>query len=259
MPVVYTCMLLVPIEVAGSLSRSPHSAAWGLTTLTIFALLFEPQTPFSPLCAHYDNYSSTDPKLTHALLQHRKTHAFRNPGPRPAISDAIAYTKHLTWLPVWDIRSPHLFIHCPAMGVEMSQPSRGPPPAKARPATAAEKKRWCSGPLTRFKLCSLFDADNDDNRRRHASLITTWVAALLATYMVARKALAAGTEKFQIIDKLKFKGNQRGIAPQRILSYESTHKPNLKRREGEYPQACDPCSHAASPWGDCSAFASYTL
>lgn len=41
-------------------------------------------------------------------------------------------------------------------------------------------------PSPHCRMCNLFDADNQDNRHRHSSLVCTWMAALLTVYMHGR-------------------------------------------------------------------------
>jgi hypothetical protein len=121
------------------------------------------------------------------------------------------------------------------MGIVLPKVTK--PVAAARAATANKVQHAAEVPLRRrSQICNLFDADSSQNWKRHSGHLSTWVGALLSTYIVARLALSGREDfKFDVLTSIQFFGNSNAIDPNRIITSLSPHRPELLRRRQEFP------------------------
>ena len=102
-------------------------------------------------------------------------------------------------------------------------------------AAHARWAAWLDALKSRAQLCSLFDADNKLQYKRHSALICTCVAALLAVYIAARLARSQCDEKYDCIVSCQFFGQKRSLDVNAILHAVSPHKARLMRRAEQFP------------------------
>ena len=126
------------------------------------------------------------------------------------------------------------------MGIVLPKVTK--PVAAGRAAVASEIQQAAEIPLRRrSQICNLFDADSSQNRRRHSDHISTWVGALLSTYIVARLSLSCLEDStFDVLISIHFFGNSNAIDPNRIITALSPHRPQLLQRPLEFPAILQP-------------------